>query len=178
MVTGADLGRGEGPSADRGLLVARPQRDPGRARPWSLLALGAPAAPGPAGCGRRDPGTGSRARARAPQSPAAAASPSLGSPSSRSVICSRPAGPLPAFPPGRGHRGDRPLPTYRPPPRGLRPTGAELGQSRAHAFPTSHPFPPWAVHSPGFPHPGPGGWGRFPQGVPHQKGVFVRFALS
>lgn len=106
--------------------------------------------PGPSGPPRRpracplrapEPGAGSRARPgrlylpRPRRLPVSAAR-------APGVICSRPAGPLPAFPPGRGHRGDWPLPPYRPPPRGRRgppPHPGRRGCGRARSPPPPSP---------------------------------------
>lgn len=90
------LGRG---SAGGLRALGRPRRG----RSWSLPAEGASAAPlpccpGPARCGRREPGAGSRARARAPLYPAAAASLSLGGLSAGRYLLSPDWGP---FPPSR-----------------------------------------------------------------------------
>lgn len=118
--SGADLGRGQGPSADGGPLGARrcgraevagrsrTLRGPNPSGPWArppspdLPAVGAGgpgAAPEP---GRLYLPRPRRLRVSAARAPG--------------VICSRPAGPLPAFPPGRGRRGDGPLPPYHRPP--------------------------------------------------------------
>ena len=105
------------------------------------------------------------------------------------VICSCPAGPLPAFPPGRGRRGDWLLPPYHrlPPPASWGPslTPAPAAPRTAPSRPGQPPTHPDAP-SQGGPLPdvplraAPSGAKlreRFPQGARHQKRVFVRFVL-
>lgn len=120
--------------------------------------MGAPAAPPPPG--RSSEGAGSRGPGAAPR---------LGrlyhprprrlrvsAARARSVICSRPAGTLPTFPPRRGRLGDRPLLPYRPPPPGARaPRAPGWGRGGpAHAPLPRFPCPQPGRTLPGCPLPG------------------------
>ena len=144
---GADLGRGQGPSADGGPLGARrcgraevagrsrTLRGPKPSGPWAR-----PPSPGLPAVGAGGPGAGSRARARAPLSPAAAASPSLGGPSAGRYLLSPGRAPsrLPA----------RPWPPWR------RAAPALSSAARpASCGPRLTPAPPRAAPSPTRPLP-------------------------
>lgn len=76
------------------------------------------------------------------------------------VIGCPPAGTLPTFPPGRGRRGDGPLPSYRPPPPGRRDGAGPAPRPPAGPRPAAPPGPRW--------------WGRFLPRAPHQtRALFV-----
>lgn len=112
------------------------------ARPFRTLRRPGPSGPPrrPRACPLRapEPGAGSRARPGRLYLPQPRRLP-VSAARAPGVICSRPAGPLPAFPPGRGHRGDGQLPPYRPPPRGRRGPPGRRGCGRTRSPPPPSP---------------------------------------
>lgn len=164
-----------------------------RGRSWSLQAMGASAAPlpccpGPARCGRREPGAGSRARARAPLYPAAAASLSLGGLSAGRYLLSPDWGPFPPSRPagtavvtGRSRLIGRPRQGLGPGGRrdggetGPRPPALVPNLARPSSLGCSLPkTPPWASLL-----PDQADGSAFPKGYDIRKGFcLVGFCLS